>query len=135
MLSSCSLLRRSPSVFQPAVRRRWFYGPVQKHIEEKIQSTLDPIHLQVKNESHGKASDESHFHVLVVSDAFEGRKQLERHRLVNQLFTNEDGSLKFHSLRVTAKTPSVWQTDASVPSAPKCTGKGDGRKPTDAEGL
>ncbi|CAL1142716.1 unnamed protein product [Cladocopium goreaui] len=114
---------------------RGFYGPVQKHIEERLQSELQPLHLEVKNESHGRKSDESHFHVLVVSKAFDGLKPLQRHRLVNGLFTAEDGSLKFHSLRITAKTPAMWEQDPSVAARPKCTGKGDGRVATDAERL
>ncbi|CAK9085539.1 unnamed protein product [Durusdinium trenchii] len=112
-----------------------FYGPVQKHIEDKLHSELRPQHLEVKNESHGRKSDESHFHVLVVSEAFEGLKPLERHRLVNGLFTGQDGSLKFHSLRITAKTPAVWEEDKSVAKRPQCTGRGDGRVATDLEAL
>ncbi|CAE7944843.1 unnamed protein product [Symbiodinium sp. KB8] len=88
-----------------------FRGPVQGHIEERLTSELRPLHLEVVNESHGKKSDESHFHVLIVSEAFEGLKPLARHRLVNGLFTREDGSLKFHSLRITAKTPAMWEEE------------------------
>ncbi|CAE6948362.1 unnamed protein product [Symbiodinium sp. CCMP2456] len=66
-----------------------FRGPVQGHIEERLTSELRPLHLEVVNESHGKKSDESHFHVLIVSEAFEGLKPLARHRLVNGLFTRE----------------------------------------------
>mmetsp|Transcript_51577 Transcript_51577/g.149779 ORF Transcript_51577/g.149779 Transcript_51577/m.149779 type:complete len:146 (-) Transcript_51577:49-486(-) len=122
------------------VSRRWrmaaaYRGPVQEHIEAKVQEALKPLHLEVANESHGRATDESHFHVLVVSEEFNGLKALERHRLVNQLFTGEDGALKFHSLRITAKTPEVWAKNQTAPEAPKCTGKGDGRSPTDASAL
>lgn len=112
-----------------------FRGPVQGHIEERLTSELRPLHLEVVNESHGKKRDESHFHVLIVSEAFEGLKPLARHRLVNGLFTREDGSLKFHSLRITAKTPAMWEEDQSSLSRPKCTGKGDGRTATDASSL
>eukprot|EP00929_Paragymnodinium_shiwhaense_P053810 TRINITY_DN26977_c0_g1_i1.p1 TRINITY_DN26977_c0_g1~~TRINITY_DN26977_c0_g1_i1.p1 ORF type:complete len:162 (+),score=22.57 TRINITY_DN26977_c0_g1_i1:106-591(+) len=112
-----------------------FYGPVQQHIEAKVAEALGPEHLEVTNESHGKPSDESHFHVLVVSKAFEGVRPVGRHRLVSQLFTDEKGALKFHSLRITAKTPEQWSIDSTSPQAPKCTGKGDGRAPTDVGAL
>ena len=70
---------------------RRFHGPVQKHIEEKLLTALRPLHLEVKNESHGRKADESHFHVLVVAEAFDELKPLERHRMVNSLFTAEVG--------------------------------------------
>jgi len=112
-----------------------FRGPVQDHIETKLLAAVKPVHLEVHNESHGQAADESHFHVLVVADAFEGLRPLQRHRLINGLFTQEDGDLKFHSLRITAKTPAQWAASDQVPPAPKCSGKGDGRTPTDASKL
>mmetsp|Transcript_101575 Transcript_101575/g.291563 ORF Transcript_101575/g.291563 Transcript_101575/m.291563 type:complete len:174 (+) Transcript_101575:118-639(+) len=113
-----------------------FRGPVQEHIEAKIRAELMPEQLEVVNESHGRQSDESHFHVLVVSEAFEGLSPLARHRKVSRLFIDEDGALKFHSLRITAQTPSGWARDSVVPSAPGCTGKGDGRgKVTDTSSL
>lgn len=117
---------------------------------------------------HGRVEDESHFHVLVVAAAFEGRGPLERHRAIQGLFTDDGGQvildwvaapppclqllacvhrldtatpslrahwsvacqLKFHALRITAKTPAQWARAQSVPDAPKCAG-GDGRGPTD----
>merc|ERR1719230_551029 len=82
--------------------RAVFRGPVQEHIETCVRTALQPAHLEVTNESHGRQTDESHFHVFVVSDAFEGKKPIARHRLVNQLFTGSDFALKFHSLRITA---------------------------------
>lgn len=80
--------------------------------------------------SHGRIEDESHFHVLIVSVAFEGQALLDRHRAVQALFTDETGRMKFHALRITAKTPAQWAQTQVVPAAPKCAG-GDGRKPTD----
>mmetsp|Transcript_12110 Transcript_12110/g.13928 ORF Transcript_12110/g.13928 Transcript_12110/m.13928 type:complete len:154 (-) Transcript_12110:598-1059(-) len=116
--------------------RMSYVGPVQKHIEQTVQEALKPSHLEVTNESHGRKEDESHFHVLVVSEEFEQQKSLiEKHRRVQSLFTDGDGNLKFHSLRITAKTPKQWEKKNSVPAAPKCTGKGDGRHPTDVTKL
>ena len=112
--------------------RMAFRGPVQQHIEETVASAFEPAHLEVTNESHGRIEDESHFHVLVVSDAFDKTPLIQRHRAVQALFTDEHGALKFHSLRITAKTTKQWGKNATVSAAPKCTGKGDGRAPTDA---
>eukprot|EP00812_Abedinium_dasypus_P013885 NODE_7393_length_443_cov_160.605670.p4 GENE.NODE_7393_length_443_cov_160.605670~~NODE_7393_length_443_cov_160.605670.p4 ORF type:complete len:90 (+),score=33.38 NODE_7393_length_443_cov_160.605670:3-272(+) len=83
------------------------------------------------NESHGQITDESHFHVHVVCEAFEGLSRIARHRLVNKLCSGGDGALKFHALRLTVRTPEQWDKSAAPPEAPKCTGRGDGRGPTD----
>lgn len=99
-----------------------FSGPRQQWIEARLRAELAPIDLSVVNESHGRKEDESHFLVVIISDAFDGKKLLERHRMVNAALT-DDGTLPFHSLRITAKTPTESVT---VPPAPKCAG-GDGR--------
>ena len=113
-----------------------FSGPVQRHIESRILQALAPTVLKVTNESHGRVEDESHFHVLVVSDKFEQvPKLIERHRMVQNLFVDEEANLKFHSLRLTTKTPEQWKRSQQVHDAPKCTGKGDGRGPTDTTNL
>jgi BolA protein len=64
---------------------------VEKLIREALMVALDPTRLDVVNESHlhsGHASSpgtgESHFRVLVVSPAFEGRSRVDRHRMVNE---------------------------------------------------
>ena len=108
-----------------------FKGPVQEHIEERLKETFAPEHLEIENESHGRVEDESHFHVIVVAPAFDGIPLLERHRAIQALFIDESGALKFHALRITAKTPKQWAKNNSVPAPPKCTGQGDGRHPTD----
>ena len=129
-----------------------FDGPRQKLIEQQLTEALKPSYLEVVNESHGRQEDESHvrdarerraprarslsfsppaplppqFFTCVVSDSFEGVKLIERHRMVNAILAGEDGTLPFHALRITAKTPEQWSASSNVPKAPKCAG-GDGR--------
>jgi stress-induced morphogen len=114
--------------------RRWlaasaYRGPMQAFVEEAVAEEFAPEHLEVLNESHGRAEDESHFKVVVVSDRFEGQRPLQRHRAVNAAIVKrsptEDGALPFHSLTIVAKTPAQWSEDASVPDSPQCAG-GDG---------
>ena len=132
-LLQCSQLNRVLAARPLAAAARMsFKGPVQEHIQQTLEETFEPLHLEVTNESHRRAEDESHFHVLVVSDKFEGTPLIKRHRAVQSLFTDEQGQLKFHSLRITAKTEKQWANNNTVHQAPKCTGKGDGRAPTDA---
>lgn len=57
---------------------------------------LRPTRLDVINESelhaghrNSPGTGESHFRILVVSDAFAGKSRLERHRLVNDLLKDE----------------------------------------------
>lgn len=57
---------------------------------------LRPTRLDVINESelhaghrNSPGTGESHFRILVVSDAFLGKSRLERHRLVNDLLKDE----------------------------------------------
>eukprot|EP00429_Kryptoperidinium_foliaceum_P054205 CAMPEP_0176090244 /NCGR_PEP_ID=MMETSP0120_2-20121206/45195_1 /TAXON_ID=160619 /ORGANISM="Kryptoperidinium foliaceum, Strain CCMP 1326" /LENGTH=147 /DNA_ID=CAMNT_0017424123 /DNA_START=65 /DNA_END=504 /DNA_ORIENTATION=- len=110
-----------------------FRGPIQEYIEDKLRKFLRPVHMDVANESHGGLRNESHFHVVVVSDAFEGLSRIARHRMVSRLFTDEEGSLKFHALRITAVTPQQWSDSPETGARPRCTGHGDGRdKATDA---
>ena len=52
-----------------------FRGPMQEQVEEKLAQALEPTHLEVMNESHGRLEDESHFKVVVVSDKFEGTQE------------------------------------------------------------
>ena len=112
-----------------AVRRALatFAGPRQRSIEERLTSVFSPTHLEVLNESHGKKEDESHFKVVVVSEAFAAKRLIARHRAVNDALLDERGTLPFHSLSIgAAKTPDEWAKANEVPASPKCAG-GDGR--------
>eukprot|EP01065_Artemidia_motanka_P045521 TRINITY_DN6709_c0_g1_i1.p1 TRINITY_DN6709_c0_g1~~TRINITY_DN6709_c0_g1_i1.p1 ORF type:complete len:145 (+),score=50.69 TRINITY_DN6709_c0_g1_i1:57-437(+) len=119
-----SLVSVSRGLFQRRAASTAFYGPRQKHIEATLTAALQPSHLEVTNESHGRVEDESHFHVCVVSEKFENASRVAVHRMVQGPLM-EGSALPFHSLRITARTPAQWETDSSVPDAPKCKG-GDG---------
>ena len=69
---------------------------VETSIREKLRGAFAPAELQVVNDSHhhaGHASSpgtgESHFSVMVVSDAFSGKSRLERHRMVNAALADD----------------------------------------------
>ncbi len=86
-------------------------GPVGQEIERRLKETLNPVHLEVIDESHRHAGHagahpegESHFHVVIVSEAFAGKPLVQRHRLVNEAL----GELlreRVHALAITARTP------------------------------
>ncbi|MEE8530667.1 MAG: BolA family protein, partial [Hyphomicrobium sp.] len=69
---------------------------VESRMREKLMISLRPTRLDVVNESHLHAghrsspgTGESHFRVVIVSEAFTGKSRVERHRIVNDLLSNE----------------------------------------------
>jgi len=65
---------------------------VKDRISERLRQALDPVALEVIDESHrhaghtgARAGGETHFRVEVVSKAFAGKSRLDRHRLINGL--------------------------------------------------
>jgi BolA protein len=80
-------------------------------IGKKLTAAFSPQSLNVVNESHLHAghgdhvlSGESHFRVHIVSEAFDGKSRLERHRMINQLLAAElEGGV--HALAIHANTP------------------------------
>jgi len=79
-------------------------------IEEKLTEAFSPAMLQVKDQSHlhagheGAKSGGGHFDVRIVSEAFQGQRPLQRHRMVFDAL----GAMmetEIHALRITAKTP------------------------------
>ena len=83
----------------------------EARIREKLLVGLKPVRLDVTNESESHAghrsspgTGESHFRVLVVTDAFKGKSRLERHRMVNELLAAElRGGV--HALAIKAYAP------------------------------
>ncbi|MDP4918198.1 MAG: BolA family transcriptional regulator, partial [Haliea sp.] len=58
---------------------------VQEHIEKQLIAALAPAHLEVVNESHMHSvppNSETHFRVVVASEAFAGKRQVARHQRV-----------------------------------------------------
>jgi BolA family transcriptional regulator, general stress-responsive regulator len=69
---------------------------VTGRIRENLMIGLRPTRLDVVNESelhaghrNSPGTGESHFRILVVSEAFQGKSRIERHRLVNELLKEE----------------------------------------------
>lgn len=84
---------------------------IQEQIESKLRARLQPLHLEVINESHmhkGPPGAESHFKVIVVSAQFEGRSLIAQQRLVNELLADELRG-QIHALALKTMTPSQWE--------------------------
>jgi stress-induced morphogen len=96
---------------------------IETAIREKLANALAPTELRVVNESHlheghagSPGSGESHFSVLAVSDAFEGKSRLERHRMVNTLLSEELAG-GVHALAIRAMTPAEFAEIRKMASA------------------
>ncbi|MCE9677960.1 BolA/IbaG family iron-sulfur metabolism protein [Shewanella sp. AS1] len=97
---------------------------VEQNIYEKLNAALFPAHLEVINESdnhHVPPNSESHFKVIVVSEQFEGKRLIARHRSVNELLSHELQN-GVHALSMHTFTPGEWQAEMDVPVSPKCRG-------------
>jgi BolA protein len=84
---------------------------MEQRIKTVITENLAPEMVEVKNKSHlhaGHAGDngtgESHFHLIVVSNAFEGKGKVERHRMVFSILQEEMKTI--HALEIKAYSPS-----------------------------
>ena len=80
-------------------------------ITEKLRDALDPVELDVWNESAAHAghagspgTGNSHFRVRVVSSRFVGTKPVERHRMIYTILAEELAS-GVHALAIEAEIP------------------------------
>ncbi|XP_057530783.1 sufE-like protein 1, chloroplastic/mitochondrial [Amaranthus tricolor] len=88
-------------------------GSRGERIREKLEKELKPIELELEDISYQhaghvgvKGSDgETHFNLKIVSNEFEGKSLVKRHRMIYSLLQDElEGGL--HALSIIAKTPA-----------------------------
>ncbi len=98
---------------------------VQETIEEKLRRDLDPLHLEVINESsmhNVPPGSESHFKVFVVSERFAGENRINRQRAVNRTLKEELAG-PVHALSMHTLTPEEWEArDRATLASPECLG-------------
>ncbi len=97
---------------------------IQQTITSKLEQALSPEHLEVINESHMHnvpEGSESHFKVVIVSDAFKDKMLLARHRMVNKALQEElEGGV--HALALHTLTMEEWFEKGKAPESPLCEG-------------
>lgn len=96
-----------------------------EQINDIIVAQLTPIKLDVLNESHMHnvpPGSESHFKLVIVSDAFAENSLVARHRMVNKLLAEQlNGGV--HALSMHTYTPDEWRgRGGEVPQSPPCQG-------------
>lgn len=102
---------------------------IHADIERKLQDQLSPAYLQVENESHMHSvpeNSETHFKVVIASDAFEGVRKVARHQTIYGILSEELAG-EVHALALHTYTPAEWQDQQQAPASPNCMGgsKGD----------
>lgn len=99
---------------------------VENTIVEKLQH-LQPVVLQVLNESHKHnvpEGSETHFNITLVSDQFQDKTRLVRHRIINELLA-EQLQNQVHALSLHLFTADEWFEKAQpVAETPPCMGGG-----------
>lgn len=80
-----------------------------EYIRERITESLAPIRLDIVDDSHRHAGHASakgggHYNVDIVSEAFQGKTLIQRHRMVYDAMGDAMGGA-IHALSIRAKTP------------------------------
>ncbi|ALH94663.1 BolA family protein [Acinetobacter equi] len=94
---------------------------LEQELVQRLQE-LSPNYLEVVNESSGHGGyfpgKESHFKAVIVSEAFEGLRLVQRHQLVYSAAGNLLSAGKIHALAIHAFLPSEWNGQDT--SSPEC---------------
>jgi BolA protein len=101
-------------------------GPLESILRQKIETAFDPEYYELENESHMHSvpkNSETHFRLLIVSEAFAGKSRIDRSRLVNDLIKDEMKQ-GLHALSQRTMTPAEWVQikDTFVMVSPECRG-------------
>jgi BolA family transcriptional regulator, general stress-responsive regulator len=80
-------------------------------IINKLREAFSPESLEVQDESHlheghagHRPGGETHFRVYIVSQAFEGKSRVERHRMINATLAEELADA-VHALAIHVQAP------------------------------
>ncbi len=94
-------------------------------IEDKLRAALVPEVLEVENESANHnvpKGSETHFRVVVVSQAFHGKLPVARHQLIYKALAEEMQPGRVHALAITSRTPAEWAASPEGNASPPCLG-------------
>ena len=96
---------------------------VHTQLQYLLQQQLHPVHMELVDQSYQHSGDrqETHFKLILVSNAFSGLRLVQRHQLIYQLAKELMGN-PIHALTMHLFTLAEWQANASVPASPPCLG-------------
>ena len=82
-------------------------------IEAMLTTAFEPHYIEVIDESayhanHAGARETGggHYHVIIVSEAFQGKSKIERHRMVYEVL--KPIQMLIHAIAIYAKTPAEF---------------------------
>lgn len=98
---------------------------MKENIIDRLNESLQNDLIDVTNESHlhnTPPGSESHFKVVIVSAAFEGKMPVKRHQMIYGLLADELRE-QIHALALHTYTPAEWQArNQTAPTSPDCRG-------------
>lgn len=98
---------------------------IQQEIESLLTKALNPVYLQLDNESYKHnvpSGSESHFKIALVSEEFSSLRQVQRHQMVYKILAAQLAG-GVHALALHTYSPQEWQESPQfVPSSPDCLG-------------
>lgn len=98
---------------------------IENEIRQEIEQNFDSVYSELLNESHMHnvpAGSESHFKLTLVSDAFAGKRPVQRHQQVYKVLAEQ--MQKIHALALHLYTEAEWLEKSQSPDSPKCMGGG-----------
>lgn len=95
----------------------------QARLLSVLNEALAPSHIELLNESHQHAGPgtDTHFKLVLVSNAFAGKRPVARHQLVYGLCQSELSS-GLHALAMHLYTDQEWESVQVAPISPACRG-------------
>ena len=103
-------------------------GSTESLIVETLREQLDPDWLSIENESHKHAvpkDSETHFRLIMVSAAFDGKRAVQRHQMVYKALDLVMGS-PVHALAMHLFSSGEYRADpariADLNPSPPCLG-------------
>jgi len=97
---------------------------IHSSIELKLKEKLNPYFLKVENESYMHSvpkGSESHFRIEIVSNHFENKGLLIRHRFINEILSEELSKIRACSLHTF--TEMEWEKkNGKIEKSPTCSG-------------
>ncbi|EDO25495.1 predicted protein [Nematostella vectensis] len=97
---------------------------IEDSIRNKVVQAMQPMHFSIENESYRHnvpAGSESHFKLVVVSDAFDGLSRVKRHQHIYSVLSEE--MEKIHALALHLYTETEWGNQGQeAPLSPNCRG-------------
>ena len=101
---------------------------LQQQLEQRLREAFDPLHLEIENESHKHGGDqpredkirESHFRVVLVSEAFDAKRPVQRHQMVYGVLGDLVGRGNIHALALHTYAPGQWAIRGGAPESPPC---------------